>query len=228
MESQNEPVVPAPEVVVDVFERGSGIPAVLHGLGADVTVEPLAAGDYRIRGGILVERKTVADLHGSLGRGRLWAQVGKIRDEAVSPFLLVEGADLDDGPRHPNAIRGALLAIVDMGIASLRSRDPADSALWLHRLATRQARKARPGGRPAGGSRIEAPGVEVLTAVPGISTQTARALIARFGTISGLLAAGPEHWAEVDGIGAIRAHALATALFQGADKHGISPNGRKR
>jgi ERCC4-type nuclease len=228
MRSQNEAIDPAPEVVVDVFERGSGIPAVLHGLGACVTVEPLSAGDYQIRGGILVERKTVADLHGSLGRGRLWAQVGKIRDEAVSPFLLVEGDDLDDGPRHPNAIRGALLAIVDLGVMMLRSRDPADSALWLHRLATRQARKSRARGRPVGSSAIESPGVDVLVAVPGISTQTARALIARFGSIGGLLAAGPERWAEVDGIGAVRAHALATALLDGTIAEGTSPNSHKR
>src|SRR5919197_3285053 len=95
-------------VVADVFEQGSGVPAALGRLGAHVTVEPLPAGDYRIAGGILIERKTVSDLHGSLGRGRLWAQVGSIRDAAVTPFLLVED-DLDAGPRHPNATRGALL-----------------------------------------------------------------------------------------------------------------------
>jgi hypothetical protein len=85
---------PVPEVTTDVFERGSGVPVALHRLGARVTVEPLAAGDYRVGGGVLIERKTVADLHGSLGRGRLWEQVGKIRDEAVSPFLLIEGDQL--------------------------------------------------------------------------------------------------------------------------------------
>jgi ERCC4-type nuclease len=225
---ENEQVDPAPAVVADVFERGSGIPAALHRLGAYVTVEPLPAGDYRIGGGILVERKTVADLHGSLGRGRLWAQVGRIRDDAVSPFLLVEGDDLDDGPRHPNAIRGALLAIVDLGVGLLRSRDPGDSALWLHRLATRQARKSRPRRRPpAGGSAIDAPGVEVLMAVPGISTHTARALLARFGSISGLLVAGPERWAEVGGIGTVRAHALATALLNDGAAERMSPNGHR-
>lgn len=198
-----------------MFERGSGVPAALLRLGARVTVEPLAAGDYRIASGILVERKTVADLHGSLGRGRLWAQVGGIRDAAASPFLLVEGDELDGGPRHPNAIRGALLAIAELGVAILRSRDPADSALWLHRLALRQARKARARDRPQGAPRMAAPAVDVLAAVPGISTQTARALLSRFGSVRGVLDAGPERWAEVDGIGSVRAHALAAALLNG-------------
>ena len=104
-------------VVADVFEEGSGVPASLQRLGARVVVEPLSAGDYRISGGALIERKTVADLHGSLGRGRLWSQIGRIRDEAVLPFLFVEGADIDDGPCHPNAIRGCLLAVADLGVA---------------------------------------------------------------------------------------------------------------
>ena len=43
-------------VIVDVFERGSGVPAGLLRLGARVTVEPLAAGDYRIAGGVLTDR----------------------------------------------------------------------------------------------------------------------------------------------------------------------------
>lgn len=213
---------PVPAVVADVFERGSGVPAAVQRLGARVSIEPLTAGDYRIGGGIVVERKTVADLHGSLGRGRLWAQIGRIRDEAVTPILLVEGDDLDAGPRHPNAVRGALVAIFELGIGLLWSRDPADSALWLHRLAVRHARKtfAR---RPQIASDMPAPGIEVLAAVPGISTRTARVLLDRFGSIAGLLEAGPDRWAEVDGIGAVRAHALAAALFRG-DARDASPH----
>ena len=207
-------------VVADVFERGSAVPAALLRLGAQVTVEPLAAGDYRVPGGVLIERKTVADLHGSLARGRLWAQVGRIRDGASFPLLLVEGDDLDAGPRHPNAIRGALLAIADLGVAILRSRDPVDSALWIHRLALRQARR---GARPAtyrGRAPMTPPGISVLAAVPGISDRTARTLLERFGSVGGVLGAGPERWAEVAGIGTVRAHALAEALLNGSETGG--------
>src|SRR5437667_9437972 len=108
---------PGPVIVADVFEEGSGVPASLQRLGAQVVVEPLAAGDYSISGGVLIERKTVADLHGSLGRGRLWSQIGRVRDAAVLPFLFVESPDRDAGPRHPNAHRGRVLAIADLGSA---------------------------------------------------------------------------------------------------------------
>jgi Fanconi anemia group M protein len=213
-----------PIVVADVFEQGSGLPAALRRLGAQVSIEPLPAGDYRIPTGILIERKTVSDLHGSLGRGRLWAQIGNIRDEAVTPLLLVEGDDLDAGPRHPNAIRGALLAIAELGVGILRSRDPADSALWVHRLAVRQARKARARAHPEQARPSPPPGLALLAAVPGISDITARALLERFGSVEGVLDAGPERWAEVAGIGSVRAHALAEALLRRND--GIDASAR--
>ena len=199
-------------VTADVFEDGSGVPSSLQQLGAQVVVEPLPAGDYRIDGGVLVEPKTVADLHGSLARGRLWSQVGRVRDVGVLPFLFVEGDDLDAGPRHPNSIRGCLLAIADMGVAIIRTRDPEDTALWLHRLAIRQQRRGS-SSRSAERLLRPLPGVTALAGIPGISDNMARALIDRFGSVQQLLAAGPERWADVDGVGPVRAHALATALL---------------
>ena len=91
---------------------------------------------------------TVPDLHGSLGRNRLWAQLGRLRDAAAHPYLLIEGTDLDAGPGHPNAIRGALLAIADAGITLLWSRDPDDTALWINRLAVSHARRQAKLQRP--------------------------------------------------------------------------------
>ncbi len=199
-------------MTADVFEEGSGVPSSLQRLGVRVVIEPLPAGDYRVEGGALVERKTVADLHGSLARGRIWSQIGRVRDAAALSFLFVEGDDLDNGPRHPNAIRGCLLAVADLGVAIVRTRDPADTALWLHRLAIRQRRR-RSGLRPAKRPLRPPPGVAALIGIPGISEATARALIDRFGTVEQILAAGPEQWADVDGVGPVRAHALAAALL---------------
>lgn len=210
---------PVAVIVVDVFEQASGVPAALSRFDLEIMVEPLPAGDYQIGDEILIERKTVPDLHGSLGRNRLWAQLGRLRDTAASPYLLVEGSDLDAGARHPNAIRGALLAVADAGITLLWSRDPDDTALWIKRLALRharrQARTRHPGprARPIETPSLSDPRLGLLSAVPGISLTIARTLLDRFGSIQHLIAAGPAQWADVDGIGAIRAHALATTLL---------------
>lgn len=104
------------------------------------------------------------------------------------------------------------MAIFELRIGLLWSRNPADSALWLHRLAVRHARKTLT-GRPQVTSDMPAPGIDVLAAVPGISTRTARVLLERLGSIAGLVEAGPDRWAAVDGIGAVRAHVLSPLLY---------------
>ena len=195
-----------------MFERGCAVPIELARLGVAVEIIALASGDYRIGRDVLVERKTVSDLHGSLASGRLFAQIGRIRDEAPFPYLLVEGSDLDAGPRHPNAVRGALLAIAELGVSTIRSVDAVDSARWLHRLVVRGARRRATASPPA--RRAAVPGVAVLAGVPGISTGIAATLVERFGSVEGVLAAGPDEWAAVEGIGRVRAQALASALLQ--------------
>jgi excinuclease ABC subunit C len=84
--------------------------------------------------------------------------------------------------------------------------------VWLHRLAVRQERRQR-ASTAVRRRQHPPPGLAVLKGVPGISDATARALLERFGSIEGLLAAGPDQWAEVNGVGQVRAHALVASLL---------------
>ena len=207
--SQKLPV----KIIVDVHERQSGIAQTLSELGAEIEVAPLPAGDYAVGADTLVERKRVLDLHAAILKGRLWPQLGKLRAACAFPYLLVEGTDIDRGPLHANAIRGACLAVIDLGIALLRTSYQRDSALWIYRLAVRCQQVEPVAERPAyaqrpklgvGQERAEA----VLASVPGISTTSARALLARFGSVAGVVGADPSEWLEVPGIGPERARAL--------------------
>ena len=77
-------------------------------------------------------------------------------------------------------------------------------------------RNERPADRPVYAQRPK-PAPEdtreaMLAAVPGVSAGTARALLERFGTIGALLAAGPDEWQCVPGIGPERVRALCTAF----------------
>ncbi len=200
----------------------------LRELGAEVEIASLPAGDYAVGADTLVERKRVLDLHAAVTKGRLWPQLGKLRAACAFPYLLVEGTHLDRGPLHPNAIRGVCLAVIDEGIALLRSMVQADSAQWIHRLAVRCQRVELPAERPAYAQRPKASvGQDIaeamLAAVPGISTGTARALLERFGSVSGVLAAGPGEWRSVPGIGPERIRALAEALSIRADDPRLDP-----
>lgn len=200
-------------ITVDVHELRSGIPEGLASLGAVVRTAPLAAGDYALGGGTLVERKRVLDLHTAVGKGRFWPQLMKLRDSCPHPYLLIEGTDIDRGPLHPASVRSICLAVIGQGVPVLRSYQQKDSAIWLYRLALRANRALARRDRPPYAQRPAARGSEetaeaVVAAVPGISTALARALLARFGTVGGVIGAGPQAWLEVPGIGPTRVRAL--------------------
>ena len=208
---------PPVKIVVDVHERQSGIADTLRELGAEVEIAALPAGDYAVGADTLVERKRVLDLHGAIVKGRLWPQLSKLRAGCSYPYLLVEGTDIDRGPLHHNAIRGACLAVIDQGIALLRSGYQRDSALWIHRLAVRCQEIEPAAERPVYAQRPRPkPGDEtaeaLLAAVPGISTGSARALLERFGSVADVITAGPDEWLTVPGIGPERVRALQETL----------------
>src|SRR3954447_11648519 len=107
-------------IVCDARERGGHLRVRLAQLGVDVEIAELAAGDYAIGRTVLVERKTIRDLHLTIATGRFWFQVGRLRLGSLDPYLLVEGRDLDDGPLTPNAVRGCLVAAMDLGVQLIR------------------------------------------------------------------------------------------------------------
>jgi ERCC4-type nuclease len=206
------PTSPPAPVLADIHERASHVPDVLAELGVQVEVVPLPAGDYAVGPAILVERKSLPDLHETILKGRFWRQLDKLRRASEWPFLLVEGQHLDDGPIAPKAIRGVCVAAIARGIRLIRAEDRHDSAMWLHALAARAGRAVsneRPiyAQRPRPTSTKDA-AEAVLAAVPGISTVTARALLNRFGSVAAVAAADPIAWLEVRGIGPDRARAL--------------------
>lgn len=203
-------------IIADIFESASGVPTALRAAGIDVTFVGLPAGDYDLGNGVLVERKTVADLHLSLERGRLWRQIGNLRTNARLPYLLVEGRDLDHGSVSPAAIRGACLGVIGQGIPLVRTQCCTDSALWLRLLAGRSQGVRLGRDRPSYAQRLkpqrELVPEAMLAAVPGISVAGARALLERFGSVSAIVAADSREWMEVPGIGPRRADALRSAV----------------
>lgn len=203
-------------IAVDTFERRSGVVEALAASGVEVEIGRLPIGDYDVGNGVLVERKTVADLHLSIERGRLWRQIGALRRLARLPYLIIEGPELDAGPIAPAAVRGACLAVIGQGVPILPTRDPADSAIWLRLLAARISGVALGRDRPAYAQRLK-PASELvreamLAAVPGISVGRARALLDRFGSVPGVVEAGYDEWITVPGIGPVNGEALRRAL----------------
>jgi Fanconi anemia group M protein len=203
-------------ILADVYERRSGVIEALRRRGVEVEIQHLDAGDYRLTGHVLVERKTVSDFHESLRRGRLWGQIGRLRNAAQLPYLLLEGRRVDAGPLRSDAVRGALLAVIGQGVPLIVAETPSVSACWLHLLALRAKGVRSSRDRPIYAQRLtsrrELVPEAMLAAVPGISVVGARALLAQFGTVAGVVAAGYDAWLRVPGIGPARASALRDAF----------------
>jgi ERCC4-type nuclease len=196
-------------VVVDIYEREGRVRDALHSLGVPTEVRRLVVGDYEA-GRAIIERKTVSDLHGSVLDRRLWRQLARLRRSASQPFLLVEGSDIDAGPLGSSSVRGALVAVSELGIGVVRSEAPADSAAWLKVIAERPLRRRRAMSVLTNGASSNDPAETMLAAVPGLSIVSARALLKQFGSIANIAKADPKSLLSVSGIGPVRAASLET------------------
>jgi ERCC4-type nuclease len=201
-------------VTVDVHEPDS-IRELLGRLGATVEVDALAVADYRA-GRVLVERKSVNDLHRTLAAGRFFGQLARLRAAADRAVLLVEGPALDAGAISPAAIRGALLAAAENDVTVVRSESLADSALWVYRIACRSTARV-PAGRARYAKRPRSLGPNAtseaaLAAIPGVSAVSARALLQRFGSLERIVSATDAELTDVYGIGPVRSQAIRAAV----------------
>lgn len=77
-------------VIVDMREFRSELPALLHKRGIHIAPLTITVGDYILTPDICVERKSVADLVGSLNSGRLYAQCTAMQRTYARPMLLIE------------------------------------------------------------------------------------------------------------------------------------------
>lgn len=204
-------------IVADAREQGGALFAVLSG-HPDVTlkVRHLLVGDYHVEG-VVVERKTAADLALSIVDRRLFRQARALAVCRQRAVLLIEGdlaAHRVDVSRA--SIDGALVAVaVRWGLPMLMSVDAAHSARLLLSLAGQQVRRSegywlRPGRAPRRGDRK----TYVLQGLAGVGGELARRLMSRFGTIAAVTAASEADLLEVPGVGPRRAHQIYDALHE--------------
>jgi DNA excision repair protein ERCC-4 len=196
-------------LLFDHGERRSGVPAELERLSVDVRGVRLPAGDYVLSDRLVVERKGPADLAASIKDRRLFEQLARLADAYSSVVLIVEG---DPVHMHEAAWQGALGRALTIGASVLQTRDPRDTAEWVARLYRLEG---KPASEPRGSPRVRRPtdddlqtAEDVLRSLPGISTVGARRLLARFGSLERVFAAGRAELLEVRGIGPVRARTL--------------------
>ena len=224
------PDVPGALICADDRELNSSVVARLKSLGADVRIDRLVTGDFRIGERILVERKTVRDFVDSLVDGRLLEQASRLVGAAPGSLLLIEGEGLFESNRvHPHALMGALTTLaLDFGIPIVTTKDGAETARFLT-VASRREESMLDGLTPQARDRLEAVKPEIwmdpvtqaaagarelrkspnqekftamslLIAIPSVDQDLANRLLNRYGTIAALIWADEDDLRQVEGI----------------------------
>jgi DNA excision repair protein ERCC-4 len=224
-----------PVVVVDVREFMSPLPCVLHTAGFAVAPVTLEVGDFVLTPTLCVERKSPADLAGSLNNGRLHHQAEAMCRHYAQPTLLIEfDADKQFGLQSP-ADLGSDVSSTSLcsKLALLLLHFPKLRVVWsrsVHATAALFAilkahapqpdvEEAAAVGVPTGQAADEAPtntaATDFLRRLPGMSDRLARALVLRFGSLAQVAGASEAALAEAlnDVNQAHRLHAFLHAPF---------------
>jgi ERCC4-type nuclease len=194
-------------ITADDRERKSEVIASLSQFeNVDLKIRRLTMGDYRIDNRLIVERKTLKDFAISIIDGRLFKQTMLMANSNRKGLLILEGAVSDTGEIGVTreAMQGALITVsLILGIPVLRSKDPSETAKLLAYTA-RQIDSINRGGMQRHGYRPKSKRKRqlfILQGLPGVGSERAERLLARFGSVEAAISAGSDELQTVEGIG---------------------------
>jgi Fanconi anemia group M protein len=191
-------------IYMDSREMKSGVVKELYS-NVELKVRNLEVADYVLSDRVAVERKTSDDFIESLIKGErdLFSQLLDLRKNYSRPILIIEG-DLY-GRLHPNAIRGALAAIVvDLGIPVIQTKTARETAEILIAIARReQELKAREVVLHTGKTKrsLKEQQEYIVSAISNIGPVIARNLLKHFKTIENIVNASEEELVKVPKVG---------------------------
>jgi len=208
------------ELIVDSREK-SNATDVLDKAGIAYTKEALPTGDYMIRvpeGEITVERKQMTDFIGSLMSGRLEEQLRRLSEHKV-PILVITGS-FSDYKRFAKFkhfsqehVEGAIAScVVKFGLRAviwIQSAQDNPHAAGI-KITTKILQKIAEGkidqmpDRKLKRFKTDAPSLDIVRMMCGVSGETGKRLLTNFGCIKGIINATDEELLKVKGMGRTR------------------------
>ncbi len=205
-------------VFADVRESGSGILKELNELEVDVRIKQLEVADFQLSDRVGVERKTAEDFLQSLIDGRLLEQAKNLVENFERPIFVIEGETLY-GIRnvHPNAIRGALAAlVVDFKTPVIYTKNARETAEILAAIAKReQLDKEREIVLRGEKRAFNLPEMQqfIVESLPKVGPSLAKNLLEYFGSVEKVFNASESELQEVKGIGETRAKEIRKVII---------------
>lgn len=202
-------------VVVDHREKPSKVGTELKKWGMQVVYRMLEAGDYIVGKNCVIERKTFSDYCTSLGDGRLFDQISRIKSLYRTVYLVVEGWDLYYQSVHPNAVFGSLAAITEkLQVNLIYTASISETANFIAILARRKQLRDNEKQQRTVKSGYHARDfrVRILANFPQIGIVQAHRLLKRFGSLEGIFTASKKELLEVKGMGNVSVTRLQEIL----------------
>ena len=190
----------------------------------DLRQKQLAVADYLLSKRVAVERKTCEDFLSSMVDGRLFKQLGELKENFRTPVLIIEGNGLFDSDKkiHPNAIRGAIASVAtDYCLPIIWAKTPLETAEMLISIATREQITRNKSVALRGKKKAKSMNHRqefLIAGLPQISTQTARKLLKHFSSPEKIFAATKEELMEVEGVGPKNAKRIRLVLAKKYEK----------
>jgi len=220
-EMNEEPSGEQVKIRIFVDQRELRSQVVKHLMSFDVELEfkNLEVGDYVLSERVGVERKTAADFLSSLTSAErsLLRQVKELSEAYERPLLIIEG-DLKASKTqiHPNALRGALAAILtDFGVPVIQVEDERETAALLYAIARREQlelkRAVSPHGRKTA-KTLKEQQEYIVSSIPGVGITVARNLLRHFKTVERVMTAAEEELKAVERVGAATARRIREVL----------------
>ncbi len=216
-------MAPSLTLFVDIHEPEE-IQAHLEKAGIPVVRKTLAPGDYVV-GEVGVERKTINDFFASIVNKRLWEQVYRLRDTYPRPLVVVEGdLALVDEYSNPKVFWGAFLALhLQEGVPVLFAPNYLHTAMLLETLYRHQLEAPTPFSLRSKPKRVSLPQQQefAVQGLPAIGDTLSKALLDRFGSVRGVMAASERDLLKVPKIGpakALRISELLDAPYEGTQR----------
>ncbi|MDP2750832.1 MAG: ERCC4 domain-containing protein, partial [Nanoarchaeota archaeon] len=202
------------KIFADHREKSSNVLKELYNNDVEITLQQLQIGDYVLSDRVCVELKIVPDFVDSIIDGRLLQQIKELKRNFERPVVVVEGDGDIYSQRniHPNAIRGMLATIaVSYGIPMIFTKTSKDTAAMLLIIAKRE-QEEKCGSFSLHGEKktnsLKDQQEFVVSALPGIGLETAKALLKNFGTVKAIFNADEKELKEVDNIGKKKANII--------------------
>lgn len=172
-------------VIADTREYRSDVIKYIKEAGCQVLEKQLDVGDY-VAGLFVFERKSSHDFITSIVDNRLFDQLSRLKTSGLRPVVLIEGdlwRALSQRAVHPNAVLGAQLAILRMGVGIIYTQTQEQSGNAIC-LAAKQSEKEGRGVRLPRSKEADLNSIRIqlLTSLPGVGVKTAEELLKRYGT----------------------------------------------